>query len=70
MKEKPRIGYMCQTDFDHELGEAPYGCRIYPSKEDCLAHCGCAKHCGIAKVKVTFEKNILKGNMYAKVKSK
>ncbi len=69
MKKKPRIGYMCQTDFDHELGEAPGGIKIYMSKEDCLANCTCATHCGIAKVKITFDKNILRGNMYDEPKS-
>jgi hypothetical protein len=31
MEEKTRIGYMCQTDFEHELGKAVRGNLVYPS---------------------------------------
>ena len=63
MEKASRIGYMCATDFDHELGEAPGGIEVYRSKEDCLAHRTCVKGCGMVKVKVIFEKRILKGSM-------
>ncbi len=63
MSEKPRTGYMCSTDFYHELGEAAGGTKIYRSKEDCLANCSCVRECGMFKVKISFDKIILKGKM-------
>jgi hypothetical protein len=64
MEQKPRYGYMCKTDFDFEVGEASNGVSVYKSKEDCLANLPCVTECGIVKVKITFEKNILKSNMF------
>lgn len=52
-QEEIREGYMCKVTFDHELGEALGGSRIYSSKEDLLAHHPMAKECGIVKVKIT-----------------
>ena len=63
MSEKPRTGYMCATDFMHELGEAPDGTKIYNSKEDCLRNCSCIHECGMYKVKISFDKIVLKGKM-------
>lgn len=47
-------GFMCMTDWDHELGLASGGNRIYPSKEDIEKYSKCAKGCGIVKVKTSF----------------
>lgn len=63
MKENSRIGYMCATDFDFEVGEAPGGIQIYRSKEDALAHRSCIRSCGLVKVKIMLEKVILKSNL-------
>lgn len=49
----PRIGYMCMVDFDHELGEAMCGTKIYPSLEDLRRERSCVDECGIVKVKIT-----------------
>jgi len=62
MKKETRTGYMCYTDFLHELGEARGGTRIYNSKEDCLAHNSCINECGMVKVKISFDKIVLKGD--------
>ena len=51
---KPRIGYMCKTDFDHELGQAAGGTVIYPSINDLKRSRRCADECGIVKVEIRF----------------
>jgi hypothetical protein len=46
------IGYMCRTDFEHELGYASGGVRVHPSVED-IKHCRkCVGGCGIVEVEV------------------
>ena len=62
IKILPRNGYMCATDFYHELGESPGGCKVYASEKDISEYCGCAKSCGVVKVKITFEENALMGD--------
>lgn len=47
-------GFMCLTDWDHELGYASGGNRIYPSEEDIKKYSKCVGECGIAKVRTTF----------------
>lgn len=47
-----RKGYMCLTDFDFELGEAPGGNRIFTSAEECFKDLKCAESCGVAEVEV------------------
>lgn len=51
---QPRIGYMCKTDFDHELGQAAGGNQIYPSIQDLKRNRRCADECGIVKVEIRF----------------
>lgn len=46
------IGYMCLTDFEHELGCAKGGNVIYPSESDLRENCRCIPQCGVVKVKV------------------
>lgn len=55
------IGYMCQTNFHFELGEAPDGCMIYPTPEDLKRYEPCVTSCGIVKVSVTLEEVVDKG---------
>lgn len=45
-------GYMCQTDWDWELGEALGGTKIYESIEDLKNNRKCVQSCGIVKVKI------------------
>jgi hypothetical protein len=47
-----RIGYMCATDFLHELGEAAGGVFVFADKEDLIAHRGCTETCGVVAVEV------------------
>ncbi len=60
-KKRPRIGYMCLTDFDHELGDASGGTRIFCSVKDLSEHYPCVKECGIAKVEVYYVRTVKKG---------
>ena len=53
---------MCYNDFLLELSEAPDGIKVYRSKEDAINNLSCAKSCGIVRVKVSFDKIILKGD--------
>ena len=50
----PRYGYMCQTDFDWELGEALGGTDVYASVKDIKRSRTCVANCGIVKVKIEF----------------
>ena len=54
-KKKSRVGYMCQVDFDWELGEALGGTKIYSSVDDLKYERPCVSNCGIVKVVITFE---------------
>lgn len=55
-------GYMCKTDYDHELGEAMGGVRIYPSVRDLKANRSCVETCGIVEVEVKFSRLVQKDN--------
>ena len=67
MKKKPvpaqnyTKGFMYQTDFDHELGNACGGNTIYPSIEDIKKNRRCVGGCGIVEVNVHFVKVVQKG---------
>lgn len=50
-------GYMCKVDFDHELGCALGGNKIYPSLKDLRKHHS-EYHFGSVKVKVSLEEVI------------
>lgn len=47
-----RTGFMCLTDFQHELGEASGGISVYADEDDLKKHRNCWKGCGILKVEV------------------
>ena len=58
-----RRGFMCKVDFDHELGDAAGGIRVYPSVEDlqrCKKCCQEDGGCGIVEVEVTVTKVVRK----------
>jgi hypothetical protein len=61
-RSEPKIGYMCAIDFDWHLGEDISGDMIYPSKAICLEKRPCSKVCGMVRVKVFFDKQIIKEN--------
>lgn len=46
------IGYMCKTDFEHELQESYSGAYVYSDIEDLIESKPCVEHCGIVKVEV------------------
>ncbi len=46
------IGYMCKTDFEHELQWASGGTNVYNELEDLIERRPCVKGCGIVKVEV------------------
>jgi hypothetical protein len=50
--DAPVVGYMCLTDYWHELGEAPHGNKVYPSLDDIRCERKCVSSCGIAEVEV------------------
>lgn len=50
-----KILYMDKVDFDHELGEALGGSRVYMDEEDLRDHQPCVESCGIVAVKVTLD---------------
>lgn len=54
-------GFMCQTDFEHELGCASGGTTVYPSVEDIKKNRRCADECGIVEVNLHFVKVVQKG---------
>ena len=54
MTDQPetRIGFMCGTDFQDELGQASGGTRLYPSAADLKEHGECWWSCGLVEVEV------------------
>ena len=52
MSERLRFGYMCATDYYHEIGEGPT-CEVYSSVERLKEDRQCVSECGIVKVLVT-----------------
>lgn len=55
-KERIVTGYMCGIGWQHELGEAEGGNKIYPSQEECEEYEKCTHECGIVEVDVHFKK--------------
>lgn len=65
MSEK-REGYMCMIDFDHELGEAMGGNKIYPSVADLKRNHKMWKECGIVEVSIQFVSEIAPQDIFRK----
>lgn len=57
-----KIGYMCKVDFEHELGEALGGNRIFSSIEDLKKNRKCVDECGIVRVEVRLVSVVEQGN--------
>lgn len=55
MKNKEVTVYLDGVDFQHEIGEASDGNKVYPSIKDLQSHNSCWESCGIVKVKLVFE---------------
>jgi hypothetical protein len=58
--QEPRTvtGYMCQIDWDHEIGHASDGNKVYPTVEALKREHKSWEDCGIVEVTVTFNKVI------------
>jgi len=54
-------GYLCETDYRHELGQAPGGVCVYASVQDLLDHCSCAESCGAVKIEFKIVEQVLVG---------
>lgn len=50
--DAPVVGFMCLTNYWHELGLAPRGGTVYSSIEALRRERGCVKDCGIVEVEV------------------
>jgi len=60
-EEGVRYGYMCSTDFDHELGYAMPDTPVYPSIKSLVKQRKCCTDegaCGIYRVRVVIDKVI------------
>lgn len=64
MKEVVIKVYMCGIDWQHELGQALGGNRVYASVEDLKQNRTCWKECGIVEVEVKLSKWIENQNLY------
>ena len=53
--QKRKKVYLCGIDYQHEIGEAPDGVRIYPSVEAFRKHAKC-RDCGIVEMEISFNK--------------
>ena len=51
-------GYMDKVDFDHELGCASGGNRVFPSQKDLERNRPCVDECGIVEVEVRLRRII------------
>jgi hypothetical protein len=57
-----KYGYMCYTDFAHEVGESPNGIDVYRSVDDLCKNRDCVLQCGIVKVKVVLDTVLVESN--------
>lgn len=49
-------GYMCKTDFEHDMRGASDGARIYPSEGALRRERKCVAECGIVEVRVSLSR--------------
>lgn len=52
--DEPKVCYMDMVDWQHELGYASDGTRVFPSVEDLKRFATCWERCGIVKVEIRF----------------
>lgn len=55
-------GFMCLTDWVHEMGHASDGNRVYPSLRALKEHQRCWKQCGVVEVEVRAIKLVVPEN--------
>lgn len=56
-------GFMCGVDWQHELGAADDGTRVYPSEGSLRDHLKCADECGVVEVEVRFVRWVQEQNL-------
>lgn len=61
MNARTVTGFMCKIDWDHEIGNASRGTRVYPSINAIRAQHTCADECGIVEVEVRLARVISEG---------
>ena len=62
-------GFMCKTDWDHEIGWASDGNKVYPSIDSVRRERKCTAECGIVEVDVTFVRIVQGESMAAMLKA-
>ena len=63
MSEEEAVrGFMCRIDWDHEIGHAADGNRVYPSVRALKEFHNCAEDCGIVEVEVRLIRVVEEGN--------
>lgn len=50
--DEPKVCYMDMVDWQHELGYASDGNKVFPSVNDAKKYSPCWKQCGIVKVEI------------------
>ena len=63
MNDETRTGFMCKIDFDHELGCASGGNKIYPSERNLRELHSMADECGIVEVEVKVLRIVTPGTL-------
>lgn len=59
-------GFMCLTDWQHEIGEASDGQPVYASVKDLMEHRSCWQECGVIEVQVSAVRIVIPGDMWRK----
>lgn len=58
------IVYIDGVDFQHEIGEASGGNKVYPSLKDLKENNKCYESCGVVKAKITLVEWVLPQNIH------
>jgi hypothetical protein len=65
---KPKIGYMCATDFAYHLDGDISGSRVFPDKD--FVPNTCKEHCGVVEVEVRLRKVVVHGTSTPKANAR
>lgn len=60
-----RTGFMCKVDFDHELGNALGGNRVFADEADCEKDRECVDTCGMVEVEVRLKRVVKEDNFFS-----
>lgn len=52
MTDEVKTGFMCATNWRHEVTDAPDGATMYPTLEDLKDHSPCWKTCGVVEIEM------------------